>query len=457
MYDIKELSKIIGDDARVIYGDGIEHKYLSDILGRKKGSASALVFARSTEEVCAVLKFANENDIPVTPRGAGTNLVGSTVPHYGAIILDLSLMNRILEVDAENFTATVEPGVILQDFQKHVESLGLFYPPDPGEKLASIGGNISTNAGGMRAVKYGVTRDYVMGLELVLADGTVVWTGSKNRKDTTGLDIKNMVVGSEGTLAVITRCLLKLIGKPELSKSLLICFGSLKSGIEAVPVILKKNLNPTAVEFIERKVVALGEKFLGLEFPDRESEAYLLLTFDGAKNEIENNIALLMDTVKDVSDRIIVLDDPEVSSNVWKIRGCLVKAVEATSEQEPLDIVVPINQIDGFVKYVNGLESESKMQMISFGHAGDGNVHLCVVRGDRDEETWEKELHANLEKLYAKAHNLGGLISGEHGIGISKRDFFFSEIPAANVALMNSIKNAFDPKRILNQGISYTK
>lgn len=457
MADIKYLTTIIKDESRIVYGNNIEQKYLSDTLGRKKGSASALVFVKSTEEVSAVLRFANENNIPVTPRGAGTNLVGSTVPHNQAIIIDLSLMNHILEIDMENFTATVEPGVILQDFQKHVEGLGLFYPPDPGEKLASIGGNISTNAGGMRAVKYGVTRDYVMGLELVLADGTVIQTGSKNRKDTTGLDIKDIVIGSEGTLAIITKCILKLIGKPESSKSLLICFDSLKSGIETVPVILKENLNPTAVEFIERKVVSLGEKFLNLQWPDKESEAYLLLTFDGSSEEIEGAIRKLKKVVQDSSNKVIVLDDSELSNNVWKIRGCLVKAVEAVSEQEPLDIVVPISNVDAFVKYVNQLEAESKMQMISFGHAGDGNVHLCVVRGNRSEEDWQKELHNNLEKLYEEAHNLGGLISGEHGIGVSKRDFFFAETDTKNVLLMNNIKSAFDPKRLLNNGISYTK
>lgn len=250
---INQLSSIIKDSSRLIFSDKIEAKYLSDTLGRKKGQASALVFPVSTEEVSAILSFAHKNNIFVTPRGAGTNLVGSTVPHDSSIILDLSLMDKILEIDRENFTATVEPGVILEDFQKHVESLGLFYPPDPGEKRSSIGGNISTNAGGMRAVKYGVTRDYVMGLEVVKADGTIFTVGSKNRKDTTGLDLKDIIIGSEGTLAVITKCLLRLIGKPEKSLSILAGFSSLKAGIEAVPKILQANLNPTALEFIEKK------------------------------------------------------------------------------------------------------------------------------------------------------------------------------------------------------------
>jgi len=456
MTDITQLSSMIKDSSRLIFSDKIEARYLSDTLGRKKGVASALIFPVSTEEVSSVLRFAYSNGIPVTPRGAGTNLVGSTVPHDGSIILDFSLMNKILEIDRENFTATVEPGVILEDFQKYVERLGLFYPPDPGEKRASIGGNISTNAGGMRAVKYGVTRDYVMGLELVKADGTVVTVGSKNRKDTTGLDLKDIVIGSEGTLAVITKCLLRLVGKPEKSLSVLAGFNSLKDGIEAVPKILKANLNPTAVEFIERKVVALGEKFLNLKFP-LESEAYLLLTFDGKAEEIDSAFKNLQTVLKDSAEKIISLDDSELSENVWRIRGCLVKAVEAVSEQEPLDIVVPIAKVADFVNFVNKLEGQSGMQMISFGHAGDGNVHLCVVRGSRSEEAWQKELDENLSKLYAHAKKMGGLISGEHGLGISKRPFFFAETPAANVDLMNAVKLAFDPKKLLNSNISYVK
>ncbi len=456
MSKIDKLSSIINDTSRVVYAPAIEAKYLSDTLGRKKGEASALVFPLSTEEVSAVAKFAFENNIPLTPRGAGTNLVGSTVPHDGAIIIDFSLMNKVLELDKENCTAWVEPGIILEDFQKYVESQGLFYPPDPGEKRASIGGNISTNAGGMRAVKYGVTRNYVMALELVRSDGTVLTVGTKNRKDTTGLDLKDIVIGSEGTLAIITKCLLRLIGKPEKSLSVLVGFNSLKAGIEAVPQILKANLNPTALEFIERKVVKLGEDFLKIKFP-LENEAYLLLTFDGSADEIDAAYKKLSLVLKNSAEKIISLDDTELSQNVWKIRGCLVKAVEAVSEQEPLDIVVPISKVDDFVNFVNRLESESGMQMISFGHAGDGNVHLCVVRGERSEEVWQKELHENLEKLYAKAHNLGGLISGEHGLGVSKRDFFFAETSKANVELMNAVKSAFDPKRILNSKISYVK
>ncbi len=451
----EELLQLIPDESRVIT-ETIEKKYLSDNLGRKIGTAKALVFPVSTEEVSKIMRFAYEKNIPVTPRGAGTNLVGSTVPTGEGIVLDLSRLNHILEVDRETFTATVEPGVILEDFQKYVEAQGLFYPPDPGEKKASIGGNISTNAGGMRAVRYGVTRDYVMGLELVLADGSVITVGSKNRKDTTGLDLKDMVIGSEGTLAVITKCVLKLIPKPEKSLSLLVGYPSLKTGIESVPKLFQANVNPTAIEFIERKVVALGEEFLGLSFPIPEAVAYLLLTFDGSAEEIDNHIKTVDHVVKEAGAfDVQILDDPQLLQNVWKIRGCLVTAVEAVSEQEPLDIVVPINRIDAFVNFVNELEQQTGMRMISFGHAGDGNVHLCVVRGERDDATWEKELDENLSILYHKAYELGGLASGEHGIGLSKQKYMVRATNPINLALMKRVKEAFDEKRILNAGISY--
>lgn len=450
----EELLKIIGDEKRVIT-EKIEKKYLSDNLERRIGSAKAVIFPVSTKEISELLKYAYANQIPVTPRGAGTNLVGSTVPRGDGIVVDVSLMNHILELDEKTFTATVEPGVILQDFQTFVESKGLFYPPDPGEKKASIGGNISTNAGGMRAVKYGVTRDYVMGLEVVLADGTILTVGGKNRKDTTGLDLKDILIGSEGTLAIITKCILKLIPKPEKSISILVGYESLKAGIESVPQIIQANINPTAIEFIERKVVQLGEDFLHLQFPLREAEAYLLLTFDGKESEIAENIKTAEAvTRKAGAEAFLALDEAE-AANVWKIRGCLVKSVEAVSEQEPLDMVVPINQIDTFVTFINAYEKQCGMRMISFGHAGDGNVHLCVVRGNRDDDVWAKELDANLAVLYRKCTELGGLASGEHGIGLSKQKYMLEAANPANIALMKRVKNAFDERGILNSGISY--
>lgn len=461
---LKKLKEIIPDKKRIVAHD-IPEKYLSDTLGRLKGEAAALVFPQSTEEVSKILKYAYKHDIPVTPRGAGTNLVGSTVPVDGGIILDFSRMDKVLELDENTMTITVQPGLLLQDLQKYVEERGLFYPPDPGEKASSIGGNISTNAGGMRAVKYGVTRDYVRGLEVVTADGSVLTAGGKNVKDASGLSLKNLYIGSEGTLAVITKCILKLIPKPETSLSVLVPYPDLKTGIRSVLSVLRANANPTAVEFMERKVVKLGEDFLGVKYPYPEAESYILLTFDGHATEVRENAerirklaldggALAYLPLTDTAQNNPSNDIPS-AADIWKVRGALVKAVEAFSEQEPVDIVVPIDKTAEFISFINKLDEESGMQMVSFGHAGDGNVHLCVVRGDRDLKTWHKELKANMDKAYHKAYELGGITSGEHGIGISKRRYFLRETPGENLEIMNRIKDALDPKHILNDKKSY--
>lgn len=461
---LKKLKEIIPDKKRIVAHD-IPEKYLSDTLGRLKGEAAALVFPQSTEEVSKILKYAHKHDIPVTPRGAGTNLVGSTVPVDGGIILDFSHMDKVLELDENTMTITVQPGLLLQDLQKYVEERGLFYPPDPGEKASSIGGNISTNAGGMRAVKYGVTRDYVRGLEVVTADGSVLIAGGKNVKDASGLSLKNLYIGSEGTLAVITKCILKLIPKPETSLSVLVPYPDLKTGIRSVLSVLRANANPTAVEFMERKVVKLGEDFLGVKYPYPEAGSYILLTFDGHATEVRENAerirklaldggALAYLPLTDTAQNNPSNDLPS-AADIWKVRGALVKAVEAFSEQEPVDIVVPIDKTAEFISFINKLDEESGMQMVSFGHAGDGNVHLCVVRGDRDLKTWHKELKANMDKAYHKAYELGGITSGEHGIGISKRRYFLRETPGENLEIMNRIKDALDPKHILNDKKSY--
>lgn len=449
------LREIIPDESRLVF-DHIPPEFLSDTLGRRKGEASALVFAKSTEEVSKLLQYAHANRIPVTPRGAGTNLVGSTVPVDGGIILDLSQMNRILELDTETMTITVEPGLLLQDLQAYVEEHNLFYPPDPGEKASSIGGNISTNAGGMRAVKYGVTRDYVRGLEVVTADGTVLTVGGKNVKDASGLSLKHLYIGSEGTLAVITKCILKVIPKPETSLSILVPYPDLTTGIGSVLNILRADANPTAVEFMERNVVRVGEDFSGVRYPCPEAGSYILLTFDGREREVAASAERIQAlALSSGALDYIFLTDPQQAADIWKVRGALVKAVEAVSEQEPVDIVVPINRTAEFIGYINQLEQSSGMRMVSFGHAGDGNVHLCVVRGHRDETTWQKELHANMDKAYHKAYELGGIASGEHGIGISKRRYFLRETHWENLRAMNQIKDALDPLHILNDKKSY--
>ncbi len=453
--DLEKLKAIVEDEKNIIT-EGIPQEYLADNFGRVSGEADALIFVSSTEEVSRIMKFANENLVPVIPRGAGTNLVGSTTPTRGGIILDFSHMNRILDLDEQTMTVTVEPGILLQDLQAYVEERGLFYPPDPGEKASTIGGNISTNAGGMRAVKYGVTRDYVRSLEVVTASGEILTVGRNTVKDASGLSLKNLFIGSEGTLVVITKCVLKLIPKPEKSLSVIVPYPSLAEGINSVIKILRANANPTAVEFTERKVVKLAEDFLGIYYPCPEADSYILLTFDGHADEVEANAERIRKIALDTGALdYILLTDPAYANDIWKVRGALVNAIEAVSQQEPSDITVPVNKIAEFIQYVNAVEEESGMRMIAFGHAGDGNVHVCVARGNRNEEEWQRDLNSNMDKLYAKAYELGGVTSGEHGIGLSKRSYYLHETAKENLLLMNQIKDALDPKHILNDNKSY--
>jgi glycolate oxidase len=454
---IPDLRQIVSDSGRVIPGDGIERKSLSDGLGRQTGRADALVFPVSTPEVRGLLSYAWERDIPVTPRSAGTNLTGSTVPLTGGLILDFSRMNRLLEIDRDTLTATVEPGMILQDFQSILEAQGLFYPPDPGEKTATLGGNIATNAGGMRAVKYGVTRDYVRGLEIVTPDGTVLNLGGKTAKDASGLSLKNLIIGSEGTLALITRCILKLLPLPKENIGAVAAFSSLEEGIAAVNRIIMTATDPTAIEFLERQVVELGEAYTGLSFPLTKGAAYLLLSYHGeSKTDILGRLGLAEEAARGAgAEAFMIIGDQETFGRVWQIRGCLVKAVEAVSEQEPVDIVVPINRIGDFITHVHRLEAESGIKMIAFGHAGDGNVHLCVMREKRSAPAWEREREAVMSRMCRTITGMGGLVSGEHGIGISKQPYFLENTPPENLVLMRRIKAVFDPKNLLNPGKSY--
>lgn len=446
-----ELEKIISDSSR-IFIDNIDEKYSIDEHGTLKGKAEAVVFPISTEEVSEIMKYANANSIPVTPRGAGTNLTGSTVPDKGGIVLDLSRMNKIIEIDADTFTATVEAGVVLKDFQAKVEELGLFYPPDPGEKNATIGGNISTNAGGMRAVKYGVTRDYVRGLEVVFPDGSIAMLGSKNVKDSSGFSLKNLITGSEGTLAVITKCILKLVTKPEKSVSVIIAYNSLDQGISSVLNILHGGIDPTAVEFVERTVASRGEQYLGIEFPFKESSAYILITIDGDAESIDYRLNKLKAIAEKSGSSGYKELNAKEAEDIWKVRGALVTSIEAFSEQAPVDVVVPINQSANFINYVNALSHESGMLLAGFGHAGDGNVHISVVRGDLNQEDWDRIRTSNMNKIYDKAASLGGLTSGEHGIGLTKKAFFFRNTDKDAIEVMKKIKKAIDVNDILNSG-----
>lgn len=450
---MNKLIDIIKDPQRVVLQNAIPPSHLTDGLQLKYGQADILVYPKTTAEVVEVVKFANANNLNITTRGAGTNLVGSTIPN-GGIILDLSLMTNIVELDKQTFTVTVQPGILLQDLQQFVEQHDLFYPPDPGAKTATVGGNISTNAGGMRAVKYGVTRDYVQGLEVVMADGSVLTIGSKNVKDNTGLALKHLFIGSEGTLGIITQCTLKLIAKPKVSQTFIVGFNTIEQAIANITTVLH-TLTPTALEFVERKVAQWGEQYSGFQFPLPNSQAYLIIMLDGADLQtIEQQCQQLLANLGDCD--FFVAEDSKQTNQIWTIRGSLVRAVEAVTQQDPIDIVVPINRIADFINFTKQLEVQTKVRMLAFGHAGDGNIHLCILRDDRDDHQWQSDLQLVHQALYQKCLELGGLPSAEHGIGTAKVSYYNDAIPETNRQLMRAIKQQFDPKNLLNNQVYTT-
>lgn len=375
------------------------------------------------------------------------------MPVRGGIVLDFSLMNKILELDEENLTVTVEPGVLLMELSAFVEEKGLFYPPDPGEKTATIGGNVSTNAGGMRAVKYGVTRDYVRALDVVLSDGRKVTFGGKIVKNSSGYALKDLMVGSEGTLGIITKITLKLLPKPQKTISLLIPFPSLKEAIDTVPLIIKSKAVPTAVEFMQREVIEDAENYLGTKFPDTSSEAYLLLKFDGASiEEIESSYdSVAKVCLEQGAKDIFISDTEERDETIWKARGAFLEAIKnSTSDMDEVDVVVPRNRVNEMVEFSHELQKKVGARIKSFGHAGDGNLHIYVLKDDLKDDTWEKVLSSAMDEMYKKAGELKGAVSGEHGIGYAKKPYLKDMIPEETIELMRGIKKVFDPKNILN-------
>ena len=452
--DIAALQQIVGE-SEVFFGSAINEDYAHDELGGISCMPEVLVRVRSTEEVSAIMKLAYSRTIPVTVRGSGTGLVGAAVPIHGGILLETTKMNKILKLDSDNLTVTVQPGVLLMELAAFAEENDFLYPPDPGEKSATIGGNISTNAGGMRAVKYGVTRDYVRALTVVLPNGEIQQLGAAVAKNSSGYSLKDLVIGSEGTLCIITEAVLKLVPLPKVSLSLLVPFPDMKSAIESVPHIIRSKITPTAIEYMSRDTILFSESYLGKRFPDTRNDAYILLTFDGnSQAQVEQDMSTVADLCLSIGalDAYIV-DTEERKKSVWSARGAFLEAIKAsTTEMDECDVVVPGDQVDTFIKYTHELAKEFNVRIPSFGHAGDGNLHVYICRDALSDEDWEKSLSVIFDKMYEKSVELGGLVSGEHGIGYAKKDFLRRQYGETPIALMQGIKRVFDEKNILNPG-----
>lgn len=451
----KIIKLIIKDESRILFGDKITEEYCVDELNRIKGKPEIVVKVKSAEEVSRIISYANANNIAVTPRGAGTGLVGGAIALYGGIVIDLTLMNNIIELDEENLTLTVEPGVRLNDIYKYVEDRDFFYPPDPGEKTATIGGNIATNAGGMRCVKYGVTRDYVRGLEFVNAKGDILNVGGKVVKNSSGYSLSNLFVGSEGTLGVVTKAILKLIPLPKQVMSLVASFDSLDKAISAVPAIIKSKIAPTAMEFVEKEIIEDSEKYLGNKFPDKSGQAYLILKVDGnSKETIKLELRKVAEAAINAgAKKVLIADTKERQDTLWKTRGGFLKAIKAsTTEMDEVDVVVPRNRIADFVKYTHKLQIDHNIRIKSFGHAGDGNLHIYILRDELEKEIFEEKLKEVMSLMYLKAKEIGGKVSGEHAIGVAKKEYLSESEEKDVLEYMKITKGIHDSNGIMNPG-----
>ncbi|NMA16355.1 MAG: FAD-binding oxidoreductase [Erysipelotrichia bacterium] len=453
-FDLAYIKSII-DNERVYEKGHISSDFSHDELATLVKYPDVLIKVKNAEEISAIMKYAYEKSIPVTVRGSGTGLVGGAVPVEGGIMINTSLMNQILELDDKNFTITVEPGVLLMDLAAYVEENDLFYPPDPGEKSATIGGNISTNAGGMRAVKYGVTRDYVRSLKVVMPNGDIETFGSNVVKNSSGYSLKDLIIGSEGTLAIIVEATLKLLPLPSESISLLVPFETMQQALDAIPEILRSKTNPTAIEYMSKETILNSEKFLGKKFPDSKHDAYLLLTFDGNDiNIIENDYSKVANLclAQGAIDAYFI-DTDERKKSVWSARGAFLEAIKAsTDKMDECDVVVPKDLIADYIKYTHKLSKQLGVRIPSFGHAGDGNLHIYVCKDGMPEEIWQQKLKTAFKKLYQKAQEMNGLVSGEHGIGYAKKQYLKESLGENQIKIMQQIKNVFDPKNILNPG-----
>lgn len=448
------LQDIIQDSERLFIDDDVPGVYKNDAYVKNLATIRAVALPKTKEEVIDLVRFANEEDLTIIVRGAGTGVAGSQVPiRGGELIVDMHLMNQMLELDEETMTLTAEPGVLLKDIQAFVESKGYYYPPDPGSKQSTIGGNVATNAGGMRAVKYGTTRDYVRALDVVLPTGEDVTLGSLNIKNSSGYDLKHLFIGSEGTLGITTQIKLKILPLPKVHQSVLLAFDSVVDATDEVLTILQNNIGPTALEIFERSTIDYSEKLNGFKLQSEKGQAYVLMTLDGDNEaSVSSRIASLEEVLSNKTVEIVPLTGQDEEQKAWQLRDTILAALLEFTEFEMLDEIVPINRFAEMIRYTKELQDKHGLGVLNFGHAGDGNIHTVLMKGDLDEETWQAKRKALLDNLYAKVKELGGLPSAEHGIGIIKKPYLEKMTDPTGLELMRTIKKAVDPDQRLNPG-----
>ncbi|HAA90220.1 MAG: Glycolate oxidase subunit GlcD [Thermoanaerobacterales bacterium 50_218] len=448
---IEEIKRIVGKEhvytsleERICYGyDSTPEAFFPDLVVRPA----------TTEEIQKIVKLANHHLFPIIPRGAGTGLSGGSVPVKGGVVLDLTRMNKILEIDEENLVAVVEPGVITYELQQEVEKRGLFYPPDPASlKTSTIGGNVAECAGGPRAFKYGVTRDYVLGLEVVTPTGELLKVGGKTVKSVTGYDLIRLYTGSEGTLGIITKIILRLLPKPEAKKTLMAVYPSLDDAAHTVTMIIKKGIIPATLELMDDLTIRCVENYLHMGLP-LDAEAILIMEVDGPAELVEKQAVQVAELCRENGAREVkIAADEKDRDEIWRARRAVSAAVvqiKPTKISE--DIAVPRSQIPKMVRRLKEIAARYDLNLVIFGHAGDGNLHPNILCDQNDAEEMERVRKA-IAELFKAAVELGGTLTGEHGIGTMKAPYLKYETGDVGYQVMKAIKKALDPNNILNPG-----
>jgi glycolate oxidase len=419
--------------------------------------AEVILKPSSVKEISQIAKICNEHIIPLTVRGAGTGLSGGALPIKGGVLLSMEKFNKIIKIDERNLQATVEPGVINYEFQEAVKQVGLFYPPDPASwGSCSLGGNIAHSSGGPKAVKYGTTRDYVLNLEIVLPNGEIIWTGANTLKYSTGYNLTHLMVGSEGTLCIVTKIVFKLITLPKHDLLMLIPFNSAELACKAVAEVFKAGINPSAMEFMEKDAIDWSIKYSGeLSFKVKpEWQALLIVEVDG------NNLDVLMSDCEIISsvmqqnqcDEILFADSAEQKNAIWKIRRKVGEAVKSNSVYKEEDTVVPRAELPTLLKGVKAIGKKYGFNSVCYGHAGDGNLHVNIIKGALSDDAWNIDLPNAISEIFELCKSLGGTISGEHGIGLVQKNYLPIVFSPYHLQLMKDIKKVFDPNYILNPG-----
>mgnify|MGYP005749307153 CR=1 FL=1 len=454
---LAHFTAIVGDK-HIVLPTNAEHMYAytHDETEDLRYMPEVVLKPANAEEISRIMSYCQENLIPVTPRGAGTGLSGGALAVHGGVILSMERLNKILDIDERNLQATVEPGVITQVFQEAVITRGLFYPPDPSSRGSCfLGGNLGENSGGPRAVKYGVTKDYVLNMEVVLPTGEITWTGANVLKNATGYNLTQLMIGSEGTLGVITKIVFRLIPYPPQNLVMLVPFRKYEEACEAVSKIFRAGVVPSALEFMERDAIEWTSRYVNVKVDLPEDvQAHLLIELDGKEMDLLYQEAEQVYQVLESFDvgEILVADTEKQKADLWHLRRNVGHAVKSNSIYKEEDTVVPRAELPKLLKGVKEIGSKYNFRSVCYGHAGDGNLHINIVKGDMTDDDWNNKLPEGIKEIFRLCVSLGGTISGEHGIGLVQRPYINIAVSEVQLRLMKGIKQLLDPNGILNPG-----